>query len=127
MEYSELKILLDKYFLGETTPDEEKALKKKLQDETLPEPLKLFRTFFESTNISEKIQLNDDFDKKIVDFINAENSIHPKPAIRLFSFLRAASIIILIVTGGFLMYNYLPNKFNNKETEINNLLTIDDT
>lgn len=25
------------------------------------------------------------------------------------------------------MYNYLPNKFNNKETEINNLLTIDDT
>jgi uncharacterized membrane protein len=46
---------------------------------------------------------------------------------RNFSFLRVASIIILIVTGGFLMYNYLPNKLNKKETEINNLLTIDDT
>jgi len=126
MEYSELKILLDKYFLGETTPDEEKTLKKVLQDETLPEPLKLLRTFFDTTSIPKEIQLNDDFDKKIVGF-TTENSHQLKPAIRLFSFLRAASIIILIVTGGFLMYNYLPNKFNNKETAINNMVSIDDT
>ncbi|MBK7099321.1 MAG: hypothetical protein IPH58_14560 [Sphingobacteriales bacterium] len=115
MEYSELKILLDKYFLEETTPDEEKALKKILQDETLPEPLKLFRTFFDTISIPKEIQLNGDFDKKIVDLINVEKTLNPKPVFRNFSFLRVASIIILIVTGGFLMYNYLPNKLNKKK------------
>jgi hypothetical protein len=102
MDYKYIEQLLERYWQGETTLQEENILRSFFsQPDTadIPESLRIFRPFF--SNRQEEA-LGDDFDALILEMIGEEE---PKAKVvtltaRLMPLFKAAAIVAIILTLG---------------------------
>ena len=101
MDYKYIEQLLERYFAGETTLQEEQILNAFFGQEQLPEQLKPYQPLFAWKDAAKADeQLGDDFDERLL-----KSSEHVKARTismsqRLMPLFRAAAIVAIILTLG---------------------------
>ncbi|MDR1762835.1 MAG: hypothetical protein LBR64_02600 [Dysgonamonadaceae bacterium] len=111
MEINELQTLLERYWEGKTSVDEEREIKVHfLQNQPLPPELERWRSLF--SGISEISALpNADFDEKILAAIDAEENANIPKTRKLWYRISAAACIAILIFAGIKFY--LPAAENN--------------
>ena len=102
MDYKYIEQLLERYWLGETTLQEEAILRSFFSQpdaKDIPESLRKFQSLF---TCEQEEALGDDFDARILDMIGEEE---PKAKVvtltsRLMPLFKAAAIVAIILTLG---------------------------
>ena len=100
MKQQQIQSLLDKYFAGESSLQEEAQLRQLLQTEPISEEHLTYSEWFQLLDEEAELCLGDDFDAKVMTSIEAYNK--PKPVIRTLSaswVLRIAAVFALVATG----------------------------
>ncbi|WP_373551668.1 hypothetical protein [Haliscomenobacter sp.] len=100
MKQQQIQSLLDKYFAGESSLQEEAQLRQLLQTEPISAEHLNYREWFQLLEEEAELSLGDDFDAKVMAAIEASNK--PKPVIRTLSVawvLRIAAVFALVATG----------------------------
>lgn len=120
MEYTDIKILTDKYFLSETSVEEEKQLKAYFSSNEVEPELQALKPFFcalEENNIAIP---GKNFDEKILSLIEEEEKVVHKaklrPLLPTWTKIAAAAIILLLLTV--LMKQYVFKKTSDKDNNI---------
>ena len=98
MDYKYIEQLLERYWQGETTLQEEAILRNFFSQPDIPESLRKFPALF---TLEQEETLGDDFDERILGMIGEE----PKAKIvtltsRLMPLFKAAAIVAIILTLG---------------------------
>ena len=98
MDYKYIEQLLERYWQGETTLQEEAILRNFFSQPDIPESLRKYRHLF---TLEKEETLGDDFDERILGMIEEE----PKAKIvtltsRLMPLFKAAAIVAIILTLG---------------------------
>lgn len=116
MDYKYIEQLVDRYFDGETTLEEEQILRSFFRQENVPTQLKAYQDLFRYEDKAGKLELGEDFDAKILEAIGQPvvkaRSISLK--VRLQPFYRAAAIVAIILTVG----NAAQRSFTANEEEM---------
>ena len=120
MDYKYIEQLLERYWEGETTLQEEAILRAFFSQEDVPANLMKYKSFFDCSLQEET--LGDDFDARILDSISAEDAEEPKAKIitlasRLKPLFKAAAIVAIILTLG----NAAQKAFDPKEPDMTNI------
>jgi hypothetical protein len=113
METKEIAKLLQKYFNGESTGEEEKTLESYFSSGEVAEEFKEYATFF--TGISELANVTDDsnIEEEIMDFI-LENENREKTRYRwLWQTVTGIAASVIIILGGFLFYQQQQKPFKD--------------
>lgn len=111
MDYNYINQLVEKYWQGETTLEEESILQSFFTGDDIPEQLKDIQPFFAFMN-ERKIELmNLDYDKDFVEMkiqgIKIVKARRAKWSNKLMPFFRAAAIVIVLFTIGLATNTYL--------------------
>ena len=98
MDYKYIEQLLERYWQGETTLQEEAILRNFFSQPDIPESLRKFQALF---TLEKEETLGDDFDERILGMIEEE----PKAKIvtltsRLMPLFKAAAVVAIILTLG---------------------------
>ena len=99
MDYKYIEQLLERYWQGETTLQEEDILRSFFSQPDIPEELRRYQPLF---TLEKEESLGDDFDARILGMIDEEE---PKAKIisltsRLMPLFKAAAIVAIILTLG---------------------------
>lgn len=120
MDYKYINQLLDRYWKGETSLEEEEILRTFFSQEELPAELQSYKPLFAyELNEAKEEKLGDDFDQKVMAIIENEYSQKPNKAKvvslaeRLKPLFKAAAIVAIFLTLG----NAMQVPFNNKGSE----------
>lgn len=100
MKQQQIQSLLDKYFAGESSLQEEAQLRQLLQTEPISEEHLTYNEWFQLLDEEAELSLGDDFDAKVMASIEASSK--PKPVIRTLSsswILRIAAVVALVAAG----------------------------
>lgn len=114
MDYKYIEQLLERYFAGETTLQEEQILNAFFGQEQLPEQLKPYQPLFAWKDAAKADeQLGDDFDERLLKIIDDDSKQQQSPnssehvkartismSQRLMPLFRAAAIVAIILTLG---------------------------
>ena len=100
MDYKYIEQLLERYWEGETTLQEEAILRTFFSQQDMPDHLRKFQPLF---SMEKEESLGDDFDARILDSIGEETE--PKAKIvklasRLKPLFKAAAIVAILLTIG---------------------------
>jgi hypothetical protein len=100
MDYKYIEQLLERYWQGETTLQEEAILRNFFSQPDIPEHLRTYQPLFD---LEKEEPLGDDFDERILGMIEEEEQ--PKAKIvtltsRLMPLFKAAAIVAIILTLG---------------------------
>ena len=103
MDYKYIEQLLERYWEGETTLQEEAILRAFFSQDDVPANLMKYKSLFDC-GLQEET-LGDDFDARILDSIGAEGTQAPKAKIvtlasRLKPLFKAAAIVAILLTVG---------------------------
>ena len=103
MDYKYIEQLLERYWQGETTLQEEAILRAFFSQDDVPANLMKYKSLFDC-GLQEET-LGDDFDARILDSIGAEGTQAPKAkivtlAFRLKPLFKAAAIVAILLTIG---------------------------
>ena len=103
MDYKYIEQLLERYWEGETTLQEEAILRAFFSQDDVPANLMKYKSLFDC-GLQEET-LGDDFDARILDSIGAEGTQAPKAKIvtlasRLKPLFKAAAIVAILLTIG---------------------------
>ena len=103
MDYKYIEQLLERYWEGETTLQEEAILRAFFSQDDVPANLMRYKALFDC-GLQEET-LSDDFDARILDSIGAEGANEPKAKIvtlasRLKPLFKAAAIVAIFLTIG---------------------------
>lgn len=111
MDYNYINQLLLKYWEGETSLEDEKALKSYFNSEHVDERLAKHKSLFQFIKKEQCKTLNTDLNEKII------NQIYPRKIVSMNwkKGLVAASIILI---SGFFIWNYSLNDNTNKYTAV---------
>ncbi|MCD4745687.1 MAG: hypothetical protein K8R58_05260 [Bacteroidales bacterium] len=115
MNLQRIELLIEKYFNGETSLAEENELRLYFLKENIPVHLKMYKNIFKYFSESHTEKLPDEnFDKKILDKINKDQTItNNKPRrIKLYLITSVAACILLLIGLFFQFKN--KNLFNSK-------------
>ena len=94
MDLKQVEKILEKYWLGNSSVEEEKQLSSFFENAEVPEHLKMYRDLFVTPEISLNPRLGKDFDNEILGKINRK----PESGI-WYTFKIAAIGLILIITS----------------------------
>lgn len=113
METKEVKDMLQRYFNGESTNAEEKALQKYFQSGDVAEELKEYTGFFRGISDLSGAESGDLPDEQIMDFI-LENEPAEKPKTRrLWQAVTGIAASVILVIGGMLLYQQREQPFDD--------------
>lgn len=101
MDYSYIKQLLDRYWNGETTLEEERILHAFFAQKDLPQELEKYRDIFAYE--AEKPTLGSDFDERILTMVEGEKPVKARVISwreRMMPLLKAAAVVAVILTLG---------------------------
>lgn len=121
MDYKYIEQLLERYWQGMTTLEEERILRAFFSQNDIPVSLLPYRSLFtfeqydKTTNV-----LGDDFDEKILEMIDEKEPVKAKTirlTNRLMPLFRAAAIVAIILTLG----NAAQKAFDPKEPDMTNI------
>lgn len=100
MNSRQIEILLERYFSGETSLEDEKVLKEFFQGKDIPAHLASLKEQFEFFSVEkEKEELDASFDDKIIELINQEESQSNRRTRRFYIYAAsgiAASLLIIM-------------------------------
>ena len=112
MELEEVKILLQRFFDGQTTEEEEKNLADFFRNQDVPAEMEVYREFFVATEELSGLRF-DGFEEDVMDHIlESENKEKKKYRWLWQSVTSAAAVLLLAV----LLVNYNQNKNQFKDT-----------
>ena len=107
MNYTYIEQLLDRFWKGETSSEEEKILKSFFEQNDVPEKLKDDASYFNFLCDAREMHVSDDFDMRFEDILSEENSpvVHVKAKVipfrkRMMPFLQAAAAVAVVLTVG---------------------------
>ncbi len=107
MDYTSIDKLLDKYWAGETSLEEEKLLIHYFSTEDVPEHLSEHQSYFSALSTMQSMKLDNTFDDEILALINKRNHKETK-TISIFRnpkrWLSVAASVVAILTVGYLGY-----------------------
>ncbi len=107
MDINQVKLLLTKYFDGETTLEEEKMLQGYFSDETVPDELITYRQQFMLLTSSARTEHDTgQLDLRISEMIDHLDAAVPKQgrSKSMYQYLAAASIVLMLGVSGILIY-----------------------
>ncbi len=115
MNSQQIEKLLEKYFNGDTSLDEEKQLREFFAKDIIPKHLLSLKPQFEYfSEEKRKNFLNDSFDEKILENIEKEKIISIKRKRRNYIYIiSGVAAGILIIVSLFIQLNSVTNKFEN--------------
>ncbi len=123
MDYKYINQLLDRYWKGETSLEEEEILRAFFSQDELPAELKPYQALFSyEMGEAKREPLGDDFDQKMMAMIEDEYAKEPNKAKvvsltdRLKPLFKAAAIVAIFLTLG----NALQVPFQNNADEVGN-------
>ncbi len=124
MDYKYINQLLDRYWKGETSLEEEKILRAFFSQDELPAELKPYQALFSYEMGEAKLEeLGDDFDQKMMAKIEDEYTKQPNKAKvislteRLKPLFKAAAVVAIFLTLG----NAVQVPFQNDSEEVENV------
>jgi len=104
MDYKYIEQLLDRYFNGETTLEEEQILRTFFAQENVPDSLGQYRPLFAAIAQESTSQpLGDDFDEKILRMVEQKPAVKAKTislSQRMMPFFKAAAAVAIVLTIG---------------------------
>lgn len=116
MDLKKLELLLDKYYKGSTTLEEEEALKKHFSSMTDSEdPEAMYFRFLKEA--STQLPAGDAFDEKIIGLISEKEPVPRKKNVILKYWYMAASFVLLIGLGYAFRDVLIPSKSQVQITE----------
>lgn len=102
MDYKYIEQLLERYWMCETSLEEEQILRAFFSQKELPESLAAYRELF-STEIYGADTLGDDFDAKVLAAVNEPATVKARTIRmprRLMPLFKAAAVVAIIITIG---------------------------
>jgi hypothetical protein len=109
MDYNNIRKLLDKYWEGESTLQEETQLRDFFTGKDVPEDLKPFQPLFQFLHLEQDKKLNTDFDKRLIQQL--QSSDKPAAKVRTLSFyLMRVAAAGLILFSVYLVSQQMPFK-----------------
>lgn len=104
MNYQYIEQLLERYFDCQTTLHEEQILRSFFSQEDVPGHLLQYVELFKYEADAKNETLGEDFDKRMLDLINAESNAKPVRVVRMHSrfapFFKAAAVVAVAITIG---------------------------
>jgi len=97
MDYSKIKILLEKYWNCETTLEEESLLQEYLSRSDIPEDLKEFAALFQYYKSQREIRVSEGFEDRVLNEIESKEKKGNRRYLHLYYKVAAAVILILFV------------------------------
>lgn len=100
MDYKYIEQLLNKYWKGETSLEEEQILHSFFQQDDIPQHLAVYKPIFMSFEAGRQTRLGEDFDRKILARIGkgkAVKAVRNTWGVRIQPLLKAAAVIALAV------------------------------
>ena len=97
MDYSKIKILLEKYWNCETTLEEESLLQEYLSRSDIPEDLKEFAALFQYYKSQREIRVSEGFEDRVLNEIESKEKKGNRRYLHLYYQVAAAVILILFV------------------------------
>ncbi len=114
MNSQEIENILEKYFNGDTTPDEEKKLKTFFSGNKMPSHFKSLKSYFNYFAEEEKTILSDDFDNKIINSIQESEIRSTKSKRKIYLYIASGiAACILIVIGIFAGFNRITKEIKD--------------
>jgi len=106
MEYNKINNLLDSYFEGETTLENEATLREYFQNKEIDGRLKVYAPIFKYAVEEAKVKMREDFDHQLLNKLEIQN---PKETrVRSIQLLyRAAAVIIFVMVAGWAINQYI--------------------
>lgn len=101
MDYSYIKQLLDRYWNGTTTLEEERILRAFFSQKDLPQEFAMYRDIFAYE--AQKPTLGSDFDERMMAMIEEEKPVKARVISlreRMMPLLKAAAVVAVVVTLG---------------------------
>lgn len=101
MDYSYIKQLLDRYWNGDTTLEEERILRAFFSQKSLPGELEKYRAVFAYE--AEKPALGSDFDERVLALVEEEKPVKARVISlreRMMPLLKAAAVVAVVLTLG---------------------------
>ncbi len=127
MDYKYIDQLLERYWNGETTLEEEEILRAFFSQIDIPKEMEAFRPLFLYEQVERKSnKLGDEFDDKVFAAIDEPTTVKAHTvtlATRLMPLFRAAAIVAIILTLG----NAAQVAFNNESDYNANMATVEQT
>lgn len=107
MESKIIESLLEKYFEGQSTVEEENRLKQYFTGGEVAPQLKVYQPLFEFFESEKTVGLGEDFEQKLLEKIQP---VKKEAIIRKmnFTWLRAAAIIVFVVAGLWMLRQWQP-------------------
>ncbi len=114
MKTKEVKRLLQRYFNGESSHQEEQALENYFRSGKVAEELKYYKSFF--VGISELQEIGKDdphIEEEVMDFILEQESGEKSKYRRLWTTVTGIAASIILVVGGMLFYQQQDQQFED--------------
>ncbi|MEM1321054.1 MAG: hypothetical protein AAGG75_12445 [Bacteroidota bacterium] len=103
MDYNQIKLLLDKYWEGETSLEEEVQLRAYFAQDNIPEDLKPLQPLFAFFAAEQQLELDEDFERKLLTQLEEPAPPRIAPRLRLYQWgARAAALALLVVAAFYL-------------------------
>lgn len=124
MDYKYIEQLLDKYWKGLTSVEEEKILQVFFKQDDVPDGMNIFKPLFHEMNQAKNIKTPKQAERKIREYINRRNTVKAIPnnwKARLIPAFKAVAVAILAILIG----KYLQNGIieENNIADSNNMTT----
>ena len=113
MESDRMDLLLNKYFEGETSLGDEKALRDYFESDKVAEPHLSYKPLFLLQNEESMVGLDDSFDEKIDALLRKNNAKRGHVRSLQTRLLRVAAVGVLVLGMGFLIFQFMSNRSNS--------------
>ena len=104
MDYNNIKKLLDLYFEGETTLEQEKSLNLYFQQEDIHPELQKFQALFQFFRLEQSQQLDQSFDERLLQQLENLEAESERPKLRILPYLARIAAVITICLGSWWAY-----------------------
>ncbi|MEZ4980653.1 MAG: hypothetical protein R2769_03515 [Saprospiraceae bacterium] len=105
MESNKITALLEKYFEGQTSLEEEKQLRDFFSKENIPEHLLPYKGLFNYFEVEQEASLSENFDEKILEKIQKSEMVTGIRRMN-FTWVRVAAMLAIAIGGLFLVKNF---------------------
>ena len=98
MDYNNIRKLLDKYWEGESSIEEESQLRSFFSGDDIPEDLKPYQPLFQFFQLEQDKNLNVDFDQRLIQELKSSEKPTAKVRSLPYYLMRVAAVGILLIS-----------------------------
>jgi hypothetical protein len=119
MEKKKVKYLLQRYFEGISTDNEEKVLKAYFKSDEAAEELSGYADFFRGLSEISEADHNISMEKQIMDYIRENENFEKNKYRQVYTFITGIAASLILIIGGMLLYQHqkepFKDTFNNSD------------